>query len=47
MLKAQQRLIDSTVNMTIGNHSVKHRGVTLVSIITMQLVYAKWTILIE
>ena len=26
MLKAQQRLIDSTVNMTIGNHSVKHRG---------------------
>lgn len=26
MLKAQQKLIDSTVNMTIGNHSVKHRG---------------------
>ena len=25
MLKAQQKLIDSTVNMTLGNHSVKHR----------------------
>lgn len=26
MLKAQQKLIDSTGDMTIGNHSVKYRG---------------------
>lgn len=29
MLKAQQKLIDSTVNMTLGNHSVKHRDVDI------------------
>lgn len=26
MLKAQQKLIDCTGDMTIGNHSVKYRG---------------------
>lgn len=25
MLKAQQKLIDSTVNIDVSNHSVKHR----------------------
>lgn len=29
MLKVQQKLIDSTSNITIGNHSVKHRDVDI------------------
>lgn len=29
MLKAQEKLINSTSNMTLGNHSVKHRDVDI------------------